>query len=154
MGGSSVAQGGDRAPSLVQKSSESLQPQQRGNDDIISRVDIPPRKACQLRLHSLISRDWLVDVDPIYLTIISTESGFLAFFSHTANICNATAVQWGICMIGRTKKRFWAYYIRMACRASTLKMKMRNTWTATTAPNAAQMDELEPFVCRIRAPRL
>ena len=43
MGGSFVAHGGDRAPSPVQKSSESLQPQQRGNynDDLPGRYTSP-----------------------------------------------------------------------------------------------------------------
>ena len=45
MGGSSVAHGGDRAPFLVQKSSESLQLQQRGNynDDLPGRY-FPARR--------------------------------------------------------------------------------------------------------------
>ena len=43
MGGSSVAYGGDKASSPVQKSSESLQPQQRGNynDDLPGRSTSP-----------------------------------------------------------------------------------------------------------------
>ena len=43
MGGSSVAHGGDRAPSPVQISSGSLQPQQRGNynDDLPCRYSSP-----------------------------------------------------------------------------------------------------------------
>ena len=45
MGGSFVAHGGDRAPSPVQKSSESLQLQQRGNynDDLPGRY-LPARR--------------------------------------------------------------------------------------------------------------
>ena len=52
MGASSVAHGGDRAPSPVQKSSENLySPSNAGTITMISRVDIPPRTACQPRLH-------------------------------------------------------------------------------------------------------
>ena len=97
LGGSFVGQGGDRVPSRVQKPSESLQLQQRGdyNDDL-SRVDIPPRTACQPRLHWLICRDWLLGFDPTSSQLFRPcrESRIrLAYFSHTAKICNATAVQ-------------------------------------------------------------
>ena len=45
MGGSSVAHGGDKAPSPVQKFSESLQTQQRGNyDDDLSGRYLPARR--------------------------------------------------------------------------------------------------------------
>ena len=86
MGGSSVSHGGDRAPSPVQKSSESLQPQQRGNYNrltMISRVDVPPRTACQPRLHWLISRDWLVGFDPVLSSQLFRPS---RVFSHTSRI--------------------------------------------------------------------
>ena len=67
MGGSSVAHGGHRAPSPVQKSSESLQPQQRGNynDDLPGRYTSSHGVSTPTPLNWLISRDWLVGFDPI-----------------------------------------------------------------------------------------
>ena len=63
MGGSSVAHGGDWDPCPVQKPSESLQLQQRGNynDDIPGRYLLARRVN---RPHLLI-RDWLIDFDPM-----------------------------------------------------------------------------------------
>ena len=46
---------------------------------MISQVDIPPRTACQPRLHWLISRDWLVGFDPISSTLFTSR-----VFSHTS----------------------------------------------------------------------
>ena len=113
MGGSAVAHGGDRAPSPVQKSSEYLQPQQRGsgnyNDDLPGRYTSPHGVSTPTPLAYF---SWLAGrLWPNKLTTISTEWGFLAYFSHTANVCNASAVQWVICTIGRTKERFWAYLL-------------------------------------------
>ena len=68
MGGSFVVHGGDRAPSPVQKSSESLlQPQQRGNyyDDLPGRYTSPHGVSTPTPLNWLTSGDWLVGVDPI-----------------------------------------------------------------------------------------
>ena len=53
MGGSSVAHGGDRAPQPVQSPPESLQLQQRGNDnnDLPGRYR-PARRVCSIYLVS------------------------------------------------------------------------------------------------------
>ena len=81
MGGGSVAHGGDRAPSPVQKSSKNIySPSNAGTITMISRVDIPPRTACQPRLHWLISRDWLVGFDPMSSQLFRPSR----VFSHTS----------------------------------------------------------------------
>ena len=128
MGSSSVAHGEDGAISPVQKSSESLQPQQRGNydDDLPGRYTSSPRTACQPRFQWLVSRDWLVDFDPIRSQLFRLSRVFSHISRIRQNMYNASALQRVICMIGRTNKRFSAY-IGLECRASTLKVRMRNT---------------------------
>ena len=66
MGGSSGARGGDRTPYPVQKSSESLQLIQRENynDDLLGRYP-PAGRVHPDSIDWIITRDWLVDFDPI-----------------------------------------------------------------------------------------
>ena len=102
MGGSSVAHGGDRAPSPVQKSSESLQPQQRGNynDDLPGRYTSPQGVSTPTPLNwpfLLISRNWLVGFDPISSQLFRPSR----VFWHTSRSMRHT-----FAMTGRTKKRF------------------------------------------------
>ena len=82
MGGSSVAHGGDRAPSPIQKSSESLQPQQRGNynDDLPGRCTSSHGVSTPTPL--AYSRDWLVGFDPISSQLFRPSRAF----SHTSRI--------------------------------------------------------------------
>ena len=56
------------------------------------RVDVPPRTACQPRLHWLISRDWLVGLvglDPISLHLLRPSR----VFSRTSSIRHTFAVR-------------------------------------------------------------
>ena len=89
MEGSSGAHGGDRAPSPVQKPSQSLQLQQRGNYNDDLPVDLPPRTACHPRLHWLISRDWLVGFDPTSSQLFRPSR----VFSHTSRIRQILAMR-------------------------------------------------------------
>ena len=126
MRGNSAAHRGDRAPSSIQKSYESLQLQQRGNyDDFLPGRHVPAQR---------------VNHDPIDIFVIGWWSlckqeapnyfdrpGVSRILPYTANICNASEIRPAIiCMMGRSKLQFEAY-IEFACRASRLKMRLRNT---------------------------
>ena len=50
------------------------------------------------------------------------------------------------------KKAILGLYRRLSCRLSTLKMTTRNNTTATTAPIAISMDEIQRFVSIIQPP--
>ena len=108
MGGSSVAHGGDRAPSPVQKSSESLPPQQRGNynDDLQGRYTSPHGVSTPTPLAYF---SWLAGrLWPNKLTIISIESGFLAYLSLTAKLAMRAQLftEFFAChTIGRTQRK-------------------------------------------------
>ena len=60
MGGISVAHGGNRVPSLIHESPESLQLQKRGNNTMTSRVDTTPHDV-ELQPYSL-TADWGSDI--------------------------------------------------------------------------------------------
>ena len=105
MGCSFVAHGGDRTPSPVHKSSEFLQPQQRGNDndDLPGRYTSP--HGVSTRLLWLISRDWLVGFDPISSQFFRPSR----VFSHSSRIRQTFAMRTQfnelfICIIGRMNK--------------------------------------------------
>ena len=57
-------------------------PSNAGTITTVSRVDIPPRTACQPRLHWLNSRDWLVGFDPISSQLFRPSR----VFSHTSRM--------------------------------------------------------------------
>ena len=135
MGSSSVSHEGDRTSSPPQKSSESLQLQQRGNYD----EDLPdryttPHGVCQPRPHWLI-RDLLIGFDPIRSQLFRPTW----VFSHTSVYgkrlqCERNSISY---LHDRPhKKAILSPYQVGVCRASTLEMSMRNISTATTAPNA------------------
>ena len=89
MGGSSVAHGGDRAPSAIQYLPNPYGSNNAGTITMISRIDIPPRTACQPRLHWLISRGWLVGFEPISSQLFRPNG----VFSHASRVRQTFAMR-------------------------------------------------------------
>ena len=86
-----VPYGGYRAPSPVQKSPESLQPQQHGNcnDDLPGRYTSPHGVSTSTPLNWLISRNWLAIFDPISSQLFRPSQ----VLSHTSRIQQAFAMR-------------------------------------------------------------
>ena len=95
---------------------------------MISRVDISPHGVStptQLAYLWLTGRLW-----PYTLTIILTDPGCVAYLRTRHTFARRAQFDQLFRIIGRTKMLFYAYCIRLMCRASTLKTTTRNTSTA------------------------